>query len=175
MSEINFHNRVPSSDMSNYLIKVRTNSQSYPDTDYRYGDFVIPLEAMEYDTYKGIRSALDEQSHRTANGGTLVRNVIGNKSHCSVTIRSLPEPVVTNILKNIFGRKVLPDGSNDIKKREEVVNVNFWVPKLYTYVEATCYVPEIEFTIKKAERVMVSGSEKLLITYDSFTLEFIEY
>lgn len=175
MSNIFDTNRmIPSSDMSDYLIKVRTNGQ-YPDTDYRHGDFIIPLEVMEYDTYKPVISAVDSGDHRTANNATLVRNVLANKSHCSVTIRSLPEPIVTQLLRNIFARKVTTDQSNEFKKREEAVVVSFWVPKKHDYVEATCYVPDIEFTIKKAQKVKVNNSDKLLLLYDSFTLEFIEY
>lgn len=141
-------------DYSNYLIKIIDNSQ--------YGtNYAIPMPVMLEKSYKCTYSALDMDSSRNG-AGKLVRNVLPHKvAHCSVTMRSLPNNAVGDIMGNIQSRYIT--GKEDEKR----VLAEVWVPELNDYIQSEMYVPDIEFTIKKIE----NGK----IFYEQFTLEFIGY
>lgn len=134
----------------------------------KFGDslqYEIPLAYMLHDTYEPVDEKLDTDPKRSADNGKLVRNVVAKKAHVKVTLRSLPEPAVSDLMSKLQSA-VHSDAS--VSANEEAVNVKFWVPKRGDYTDTIlCYVPTLNIKIKHIE-----GTK---IIYDQFDIEFIEY
>lgn len=125
------------------------------------GDYILPLQLVEFKSYKATYSALDKDSNRNGDGN-LVRTVLPHKvAHCSITVRSTHNEIIGNLMKAIQDRYIKP--------LEKKVRAIVWVQEENDYVEAEFYVPDIEFTIKRIEQ------DKRLVFYEPFTLEFIGY
>lgn len=152
---------------------------AYDGTLVRFGNsyqYEIPTAYIIYDTYEPVLSKLDTDPKRNANNGTLVRNVVADKAHCKMTIRSLPEPAVTALMNNLHSAiTTIGHGA-----KEEAINVKFWVPKLGDYHTALCYIPDITIKIKHIEEEwkMINNVRTLVksnMLYNQFELEFVEY
>lgn len=171
-------------------------ASNYNGTLIRFGDnlqFEIPTILTLYDTYDPASEQLDVDPKRSADEGTLVRNVVASKAHCKVTIRSLPEPIVSEMMQKLHSAI---STSNDRDAKEECIYVSFWVPKLGTYHSCYCYMPTLNIKIKRIEEVRKpkapvppAGPQESIfdfrpdlyeiksskIIYDEFDLEFVEY
>ena len=156
---------------------------AYDGSLLKFGDsyqYEIPTAYIVYDTYEPVLSKLDTDPKRNANNGTLVRNVVADKAHCKMTIRSLPEPDVTALMNNLHSAIHTGTGADKKDAKEEAVYVKFWVPKLGDYHTALCYIPDITIKIKHIEEEwkMINNVRTLVksnMLYDQFELEFIEY
>ena len=168
---------------------------SYNGSLIRFGNnlqYEIPPILTLYDTYEPALEQLDTDPKRSANNGNLVRNVVAEKTHVKVTIRSLPEPIVTEMMQKLRSA-VITDGS---ASREKKIHVSFWVPELGDYHTGDCYMPTINIKIKHIEEVRQpkapvppAGPQDSIfdfrpdlfeiksskIIYDQFDIEFIEY
>lgn len=152
---------------------------AYDGSLFKFGNsyqYEIPTAYIIYNTYEPVLSKLDTDPKRNANNGTLVRNVVADKAHCKMTIRSLPEPAVTALMNNLHSA-ITTDGHS---AKEEAINVKFWVPKLGDYHTALCYVPDITIKIKHIEEEwkMINNVRTLVksnMLYDQFELEFVAY
>ena len=141
-----------------YLIKVAS-------TEVSDNWFIIPHNLIVEKSYKATYSTMDVDSTRVATA-VLERTVVDHKvPHCQLEIK----PITDKRLEELFG----PNGG--ISTRYEIVKeksiyVKMWIPELCDYVTAKCYVPDIDFTIKK-----VDNRPPYSVSYESFTLEFIGY
>lgn len=154
--------------------------------------YEIPVFLTLYDTYEPSYEQLDTDPKRSASDGTLVRNVVASKAHVKVTIRSLPEPIVSEMMQKLQSAVITSGNAS----REEKIHVSFWIPKLGAYHECDCYMPTLNIKIKHIEEVRKSkapvppaGPQESIfdfrpdlyeiksskIIYDQFDLEFIEY
>lgn len=139
-----------------YLIRIKGIQGG---TSIQQLDYDIPLSYIQEKTYKGTYSVLDGDSKRNGTG-KLVRTVMSHKvPHCSVDMRSLNNDQVDIMMLMIRSRYTKP--------REKKLKVSMWVPELGDYVEAECYLPDIEFVIRQVTDTTVF--------YEPFTLEFIGY
>ena len=166
-------------------------ADTYNGTLIRFGnslEYEIPVYLMEYDSYDAQIEQVDTDDKRTANGATLIRNVIGEKAHCKVTIRALPEPIVSELMETLNSAVSTQDNR---EAKERAVHVKFWIPRMAKYHECTCYVPTVSIKIKHIEEQRIVNvlpqprqsifefkqdtirSSKMI--YDQFDLEFIEY
>ena len=163
-------------------------AEAYNGTLIRFGnslEYEIPVYLMEYGTYDAPWEQLDSEDKRTADGANLVRNVIGNKTHCKVTIRSLPEPIVSELMEKLNSAV----NTNNRDAKEKAINVKYWIPRLAKYHECICYIPTISIKIKHIEEQRVVNPQprqsifdfrqdtikSSRIIYDAFDIEFIEY
>ena len=154
---------------------------SYDGSLLKFGSslqYEIPTAYIIFDTYEPVLSKLDTDPKRSADNGTLVRNVVAEKAHCKMTIRALPEPAVTALMNELQSAVISNDGAHDAK--EGAINVKFWVPKLGDYHTCICYIPDLTIKIKHIEEkwqtinnVRTLVSSKMM--YDQFEIEFIEY
>lgn len=131
---------------SGYLIKV--------------GNYTIPLSVMRADTYKAVRTIIDLDAYRDANG-KLHRNALDNEPS-KVEFETLPlmtNSQMSDLLGNIQRQYTVP--------KERKANVTFYVPETNSYVTQEMYMPDINFQIYYAD------SEK--IQYQPTRLAFIGY
>jgi len=141
-----------------YLLKVASTSTS---NDW----FTIPHNFIKERSYKGTYSTMDLNSTRNANA-VLDRNVVEHKvPHCVMTIK----PLNDDKLATLFG---VSGGitTRYADAKEKSIYCKMWVPELNDYVTVLCYVPDIDFTIKK-----VVNTSPYSVDYDEFELEFIGY
>lgn len=115
---------------SGYLIKV--------------GNYVFPLHYIAYESYKPNIKGQDLDSYRDANG-KLHRNALNNaimKVEFE-TLEGLKDTEVESIMNGVR--------SNYVNAVEKSALVTAYIPEYNTYKTQLCYVPDIEFTIKKIE------------------------
>lgn len=137
---------------SGYLIKVIK-------TDTVNTDFIIPMELMEYSSYKMTYSVLDTNATRNAKG-SLIRTALPHRvPHCTIELRQMNNTQLAVIMGGIQSRYV--------NKKEKKVKLSVFLPEINDYVEEMFYLPDIEFTINHIEHGKV--------IYNPIDLEFIGY
>lgn len=110
-------------------------------------------------SYKVAKKIIDVDSYRDANG-VLHRNAM---DHLSYTIEFELKPLDNVRLETVMSAI----RSNFVTAKERKLNVNFYVPEDDAYVTASCYMPDIEYTIDH----LTAGK----IFYKNVTLKFIGY
>lgn len=137
-----------------YLMKIKGLSTGSATSDY-----VIPMNAIVWESYKATYSVLDEDAKRNGNGSLKRKTYPHKVGHCKFTLRQMDNTAMTSILSAIQARYV--------KERQKKVRARIWIPELNVYLEDYFYIPDIEFTILKSEgdKLIYSATEVELIGY----------
>lgn len=124
---------------STYLIKIKgiTSSQTAS------SDYVVPLTALSFNSYKATRSTLDGSAKRNGKGRLKRKTYSHRVCHCKFTFRQMKADELYDIWKEMRARYV--------KVRQKKVKASIWVPEINDYVEDYFYMPDIEFTILRIE------------------------
>ena len=148
-----------------YLIKVADNESMN-------NAYTIPHNFILEKSYKPTYSTIDVDSTRLADG-VLYRNAMEHVvPHCVLTIKPLDDSHLSQMFGangGISTRIITISGDVNVE-HENSLWVKMWIPKLNDYVTHKCYIPDIDFTIKK-----VVNTQPYAVYYDSFDLEFIGY
>lgn len=131
---------------SGYLIKIGNY-------DTFFNNYIVSA------SYKVAKKVLDVDSYRDANW-VLHRNAM---DHLSYTIEFELKPLNNTRLENVMS--IIR--SNFTTAKERKLNITFYVPEDDAYVTASCYMPDIEYTIDH----LTAG----MIFYKSVVLKFIGY
>lgn len=122
-----------------YLVKIKAISGSEL-ADY---DYVIPMSAIEFSSYKATYSTLDEDAKRTGKGRLRRTTYPHRVAHCKFTFLQMTSVELYNILQIIQ--------LHYVKKRQKKVKASIFVPELNDYVEDYFYIPDTEYTILREE------------------------
>lgn len=136
---------------SNYLIKV--------------GNYEIPLSIIQADSYKAVRTVIDLDSYRDADG-LLHRTAL---DHVPNKIEFNTIPQLTNTQWAEFFANIQKNFS---EPKERKANVTFYVPETDSYVTQEMYMPDINFQIYA---VWEKDNGTKYIKYDAIRLAFIGY
>lgn len=123
-------------------------------------DYIIPMSAIVFNSYKSTYSVLDDDSKRTGKGRLRRKTYPHRVAHCKFTLRPLTNDEFFSIFNMIQLRYV--------KTRQRKVKASIWVSELNDYVEDYYYVPDTEVP---AMRQINSTTLK----YDSVEMELIGY
>lgn len=130
---------------SNFLVKV--------------GNYIVPNGKIKADTYKSVRTVIDLDSYRSADG-VLIRNAL---PHVPYKLEMNLIPMYNDDLQQILsGIK-----SNYISPLEKKANVTFYDMETDQYITQEMYMPDINFQIY--------GIFDGRILYDETTIKFIGY
>lgn len=126
----------------------------------RVGDYTLPFEYIQSDTYKCGIKGQDLDSYNDANG-IFRRNALEN-----VAIKAefnTPSPISEDTIRPFLDKI----REQFIDKNEKKALVTMWMPEIGKYVIQECYEPDIDFEIQYADENEV--------IYNSFRLAFIGY
>lgn len=125
----------------------------------KVGNYTLPNNKIKADTYKSVRTVIDLDSYRDANG-VLKRNAL---SH-------VPYKLEMNLIpmKNAELQAILSSiRANYISAIEKKALVTFYDMETDTYISQEMYMPDIDFQIY--------GIFDGYIQYDEITIKFIGY
>ena len=117
----------------------------------KVGNYTLPNSKIKADTYKSVRTVIDLDSYRSADG-VLIRNALPH----------VPYKLEMNLIPILSGIK-----SNYISPLEKKANVTFYDMETDQYITQEMYMPDINFQIY--------GIFDDRILYDETTIKFIGY
>lgn len=120
----------------------------------------VPLKYMRYEEYKVTPNQMIDLDSYVSETGVLIRNVL---DHTRSKIE-FNTPYITSTDWNALW-SIISDGFSDAKARK--CRIIYYDPLSDTYKNATCYVPDVELTIRNID----NG----IINYDGIRVAFIEY
>ena len=137
---------------SGYLIKV--------------GNYIIPNKIIQADSYKAVRTVIDLDSYRDADG-LLHRQALDHVPH---KVEFNIKPMRTHFeISEILGN--IQDNMTEYKERK--VSATFYVPEEDKYITQDMYMPDINFQIYGIKKF--DENDKGTIYYDAIRLAFIGY
>ena len=132
---------------------------AYSDFLVKVGNYTIPLGKIKADTYKSVRTVIDLDSYRSADG-VLIRNALPHVPYkLEMNLIPMYNADLQTIMQNIR--------SNFISSIEKKANVTFYDTETDQYITQEMYMPDINFQIY--------GIFDGRILYDETTIKFIGY
>lgn len=132
---------------------------AYSDYLVKVGNYTIPLGKIKADTYKSVRTVIDLDSYRSADG-VLIRNALPHVPYkLEMNLIPMYNTDLQTIIQNIR--------SNFISSIEKKANVTFYDTETDQYITQEMYMPDINFQIY--------GIFDGRILYDETTIKFIGY
>ena len=137
---------------SNGLIRVKdVNTSTY---------VTIPLKYMRYEEYKVTPQQMIDLDSYVSETGKLIRNVL---SHTRTKIE-FNTPYISTADWNALWAIISAGFSDPVARKCRII---YYDPFGDTYRNITCYVPDIEFTIRNIDGTSVN--------YGEIRIAFIEY
>lgn len=132
---------------------------AYSDFLVKVGNYTIPLGKIKADTYKSVRTVIDLDSYRSADG-VLIRNALPHVPYkLEMNLIPMYNTDLQTIIQNIR--------NNFISSIEKKANVTFYDMETDQYITQEMYMPDINFQIY--------GIFDGRILYDETTIKFIGY
>lgn len=125
----------------------------------KVGNYTLPNSKIKADTYKSVRTVIDLDSYRDANG-VLHRNALDHVPYkLEMNLIPMYNEDLQTVLQNIR--------SNYTSSIEKKANVTFYDMETDQYITQEMYMPDINFQIY--------GIFDDRILYDETTIKFIGY
>ena len=132
---------------------------AYSDFLVKVGNYIIPNGKIKADTYKSVRTVIDLDSYRSADG-KLIRNALPHVPYkLEMNLIPMYNADLQTVMQNIR--------NNYTSALEKKANVTFYDMETDTYITQEMYMPDINFQIY--------GIFDGRILYDETTIKFIGY
>lgn len=139
---------------SNGLIRVKDQGTSTYVT--------IPLKYISYENYKVTPQQMIDLDSYVSETGKLIRNVL---SHTRTKIEFTTPYINSKDWAALWA--IISAGFSDALERK--CRIIYYDPFEDTYKNITCYVPDIEFTVRNVDETAK------VVNYDGIRIAFIEY
>ena len=121
---------------------------------------VLPLEYMQAESYQAVVNQIENANIRSITGLTYRR--IAEHAYAKVTFNTRVLNNTSLASLNALIRSFMTD------QKERKILIEFYHPETDEYIEANCYMPDVQYTIRKIE-------DPQTIVYAPLQFTFIEY